>query len=43
MNGVQIFASIGGSLKREEEIMDEKEVFRTVASTIGGRLEVRLS
>jgi len=44
MNGVQVFASVGSagdySGKTEEDRRKEAEVFRVVASTDGGRLEV---
>jgi len=46
MNGVQVFASVGNagdySGKTEEDRRMEAEVFRVVASTEGGRLEVSL-
>ncbi|KAL7495155.1 hypothetical protein ACHAWT_006216 [Skeletonema menzelii] len=43
MNGVQVFASVGnagdGWVKREEEVRQEAEVFKVVASTARGRQE----
>ena len=46
MNGVQVFASVGSagdySVKTEEDRRMEAEVFRVVASTDGGRIEVSL-
>ena len=44
MNGVQVFASVGnagdGWVKRDEEVRQEAEVFKVVASTAHGRQEV---
>ena len=46
MNGVQVFASVGNSgdewVKREEEVRQEAEVFKVVASTAHGRQEVSI-